>query len=147
MRTISSFVLTLLFCDICSGQNWQDEKHVWNEEKGRFEVHNKAHGRIVEDKRGEFKFQPPTEEWARYLPRTVRYGKREATSWEISEAQRKLWAKGILQQRAMQKAEQRRQLIAHRKKSGWYDERYKQGIRHGSSAYTGHMQNVSRYRY
>jgi hypothetical protein len=151
--------LIALFClsaiRRASAQNWQDERHVWNEKKGRFEVENPASGRKMfggdgDKKAKEFLGSPTkyTQEWARYLPRTVRYGKREATSWEISEAQRKLWAKGVIQQRAMQKAAQRRQLITHRKMSGWYDARYKQGISHGSGAYNLHMQSVgNRYGY
>lgn len=124
-------------------QNWQDEEHVWNEEKGKFEVHNKAHGRVVEEKKGDFKFEPPTEEWARYLPRTVRYGKREATQWEIKEAQRKLWAKEIITVRAMQKANDRRKLMAYRKSVGWYAARR-------SGSYAGwsmqiHVNNVPNY--
>jgi len=114
------FTLMSMFCFSVFGKDWRDEEHIWNEEKGRFEVHNKAHGRIVEEKRREVKFQPPTEEWARYLPSSVRYGKREATEREIERAQEKLWIKEMITVRAMKKAEDRRQLIQYRKASGWY---------------------------
>jgi hypothetical protein len=138
------FTLISMLCFSVYGQNWQDEEHVWSEEKGRFEVHNRAHGRVanapVKAERNDVgKFEPPSEEWSRYLPWTVRYGKREATSWEIREAQRKLWAKGILTQRAMARGEQRRQLIAYRKVSGWYAARRGAGLQHGAGAYNHHM--------
>lgn len=130
------FTLIAMLCFSVYGQGWQDEEHIWNEEKGRFEVHNKAHGRVVEEpeeKRGEFKFQPPTEEWAKYLSLTVRKGKRQATEWEIREAQRKLWAKGVMTARAMAKSQQRRQLIAYRKATGWYAARRSGNHSHGMS--------------
>ena len=136
-----------LFCQTCFGQDWQDEEHTWNEEKGEWEVKNKAHGRVVEKPENNAVRPFAGEPWERYLPKTVKYGKRPATQYEIDEAQRKLWAKGILQQRAAERSEARRRLIANRRATGWYGQRYNQGLRHGASAYNGHMQNVSRYRY
>jgi len=144
------FTVISTFCLSVFGQNWQDEEHVWNEDKGRFEVHNKAHGRVVDNgppqkEVGEgARFAPPTEEWARFLPRTVRYGKREATSWEISEAQRKLWVKHVMAQRSAAKAAQRRQLIAYRKATGWYASRRAGGNSHGWMMQM-HMNSVNRY--
>ena len=147
MRIISSFVFMVLFCDICSGQDWKDEQHVWDEEKGKWVVSNKAHGRVVEKPANNAVRPFAGEPWERYLPKNVKYGKRQATQYEIDEAQRKLWAKGILQQRAAEKSEARRKLIAHRRASGWYGQRHSQGLNFGASAYNRHMQNVSRYRY
>ena len=125
---VTLIVVVLLGCVFCIpgySQNWQDEQHVWNEEKGEWEVKNKARGRAdVEEA------QPPTqkrpyvgEPWAKYLSRNVRYGKREPSEWEINEAQRKHWANQALKERGRQKAEQRRQTIAYRKATGWYDKR------------------------
>ena len=128
MRTfileIVIFTLISMLCFSVYGQGWQDEDHVWNEEKGEWEIHNKARVPAANVRKEEGwemgKFPVYTEEWARYLPSSVRLGKRAATSWEISEAQRRLWVKQILTQRAMAKSEQRRQLIAYRKATGWY---------------------------
>ena len=108
------------------GQNWQDEEHVWNEEKGEWEVKNEAHGRVEElpDPQKKTTIRPYDHlPWGRYLPKNVRYGKRGPTEWELSEAQRKLWAKEVLTQRAMAKAEQRRQLLAWRRATGWHAQR------------------------
>ena len=129
----------IVFGLVCSSnaQNWQDEEHVWNEEKGEWEVRNKAHGRIDEKPGNDrvtvrpFAGQP----WERYLSKSVKYGKREPTQWELEEAQRKLWAKQVRIQRSMQEAERRRQVIAHRKATGWYAARRNAGLQHGAGAY------------
>ena len=145
MRGTFSGVVFLLVVSTAYGQNWQDEQHVWNEEKGKWEVTNKAHGRVADapvrraERNDAGKFEPPSEEWSRYLPRNVRKGNRPATDWEIREAQRKLWAKGVMTQRAMARAEQRRQLIADRRASGWYAARRDAGLQHGAGAYNHHM--------
>ena len=146
---IEIFVFTLIsmLCFSLFGRDWQDEQHVWDEEKGEWVVKNKAHGRVVdngnENMEGK-KFVPPSEEWARFLPKNVRYGKRPATEWEISKAKHKLWVKEILTARAMQEAEQRRQLIAYRRATGWYAARRNAGLQHGRQAYNLHMSNVYR---
>jgi len=143
------FTLISMLCFSVYGQGWQDEEHVWNEDKGRFEVHNKAvvPAQPNRDMNNDRFIPQYTEEWARYLPKTVRYGKRAATSWEISEAQRKLWAKEILTVRAMKKAEQRRQLIAYRKASGWYAARRSGAHSYGNSLLRAHVMSVNNYMY
>jgi len=122
------FTVISMFCLSMFGQGWQDEEHVWDEEKQKWVVKNKAGGRIDEngavggflsDTERPYYGQP----WERYLSRNVKYGKREATPWELEEAKRKLWAKQVLIQRAIKRAEGRRQLIASRKASGWYSSR------------------------
>ena len=114
-----------MFCFSVLGQDWRDEDMVWDEDKGEWVVQNKV---VVpaphNENAGNHDMVPQyTEEWARYLPRTVRYGKRAATNWEISEAKRKLWAKEMITVRAMQRSEQRRQIVAHRKATGWHSKR------------------------
>jgi hypothetical protein len=147
---VTLIVVVLLGCVFCIpaySQNWQDEEHVWSEEKGRFEVHNRAHGRTVNSEpqiqsnitSRPFKGQP----WEKYLSRNVKYGKRPANDWEIEEAQRKLWANGVIKQRAAVKGQQRRDLMAHRKATGWYAQRRAAGLAHGNSAANMHMQVVS----
>ena len=140
-----------MFCLNLFGQNWQDEQHVWNEEKGEWEVNNKAHGRVDA--------APPADAvrtittrpyddvpWGRYLPKNVRYGKRPPTSWEVSEAQRKLWAKEIRTVRAMQKAQERRQIMSYRKSVGWYAARRSGGYNPGYNAMLSmHIQAVNNY--
>ncbi len=121
------YTLISMLCFSVFGQGWQDEEHVWNEETQQWDVHNKAVVAVPNNDKPEKKegqrFAPPTEEWSRYLPSTVRRGKREATQREISEARRKLWVKQVMAQRSAAKSEQRRQLIAHRKATGWYGSR------------------------
>lgn len=130
-----------------NAQNWQDEEHVWDEEKQKWVVNNKGHGRVVNNPGAEKgQFEPPTEEWAKYLPRTVRYGYREAKEWEIKEAQRKLWAKTILSQRAALKAEQRRQLMHWRKVTGWHAKRSANAFAAGP-VMQYHMKTSGYYRY
>jgi hypothetical protein len=41
------FTLITMFCLSVFGQNWQDEEHVWDEEKQEWVVKNKAHGRVT----------------------------------------------------------------------------------------------------
>ncbi len=140
-----------MMCISVFGQNWQDEQHVWNEEKGKWEIQNRAHGRaapengpvgqLVEKERP-FAGEP----WEKYLSSRVRNGERPPTQWELEEAQRKLWAKHVRTQRAMYKSEQRRQLIANRRATGWYADRRNAGLQHGSRAYNLHMSNVNSYR-
>ena len=141
------FSLISMLCFSAFGQNWQDEEHVWDEEKQEWVVKNKAHGRVVnngnEKIEGE-KFVPPSEEWARFLPANVRRGKRPPTEWEVSEAKRKLWFKEIRTARAMQEAEQRRQLLAWRRATGWYDARRNAGLRHGRQSYNLYMSTIYR---
>lgn len=131
------------------GQDWQDEEHVWDEGKQQWVVKNKAGGRVVnvdKDPQAGDNFQVPDEEWARFLPLSVRSGKRAPTDWEVSEAQRKLWAKEILTQRAVERAEKRRQLIAYRKSSGWYAARRSGYHSRGLSwPMQMHVQSVSNY--
>jgi len=142
------FIIFTVISTICFsvyGQNWQDEQHVWDEEKQEWVVKNEAHGRVVDNGPPQkevdegARFAPPAEEWSRFLPLNVRNGKRQATNWEISEAQRKLWAKQVMRQRAVAKAEQRRQLIAYRRATGWYAARRNAGLQYGASAYNYHM--------
>ena len=133
-----------MLCFSVFGQDWQDEQHVWDEDKGKWVVKNEAHGRVADapvkaERNDAGRFEPPSEEWSRYLSSNVRRGHRQATDWEIREAQRKLWAKGIMTQRAMARGEQRRQLIAYRKASGWYASRRNAGLQHGAGAYNHHM--------
>jgi len=141
------FVFSVI-CTLCfnvSAEDWQNEQHVWNEDKGKWEIRNEAFVPAPNKGVGGNGVVPEyTEEWAKYLPRTVRYGKREATSWEIKEAQRKLWVKLVLQQRAMQKAEARRKLIAYRKSVGWYASRRSGGYGLGWSMQM-HVNNVPNY--
>ena len=141
------FSLISMLCFSAFGQNWQDEEHVWDEEKQEWVVKNKAHGRVVnngnEKIEGE-KFVPPSEEWARFLPANVRRGKRPPTEWEISKAKHKLWVKEIMTARAMQEAEQRRQLLAYRRATGWYDARRNAGLRHGRQSYNLYMSTIYR---
>lgn len=141
-------------CISVFGQNWQDENHVWNEEKGEWEVDNKAGGRVTNtipenspvgqmlERERPFAGEP----WEKYLSRRVRNGERPPTQWELEEAQRKLWAKHVRTQRAMYKSEQRRQLIANRRATGWYADRRNAGLQHGYGAYNLHMNNVNSYR-
>jgi hypothetical protein len=123
------FTLISMFCFSVFGQNWQDENMVWDEEKGEWVVTNRAHGRVnVEEEAGEKVKIPrirPYEHlaWGRYLPKNVRYGKREPSEWEISEAKRKLWVKKKLTERAQKKKAERENLLAARRASGWYDYR------------------------
>ena len=143
------FTLISMLCFSVFGQNWQDEKHVWNEEKGRFEVHNRAQGRAndVPEMGERIRVRPYDDvPWGKYLSKNVRYGNREPSAWEISEAQRKLWAKGVLHSRAAKKAAERRSLIASRKSSGWYHSRYVGGSNH-SWPMQVHVGSVMGYRY
>ena len=143
------FTLISMFCLNLFGQNWQDEQHVWNEETGEWEVNNKAHGRVNDAPESvqAIRTRPYDDvPWGRYLPKNVRYGKRPPTSWELSEAQRKLWAKEIRTVRAMQESERRRQLIAHRKATGWYAARRSGGYNPGyNTMLMMHMQSVNNY--
>jgi len=41
------FTMISMLCFSVFGQNWQDEDHVWDEEKQEWVVKNKAHGRVV----------------------------------------------------------------------------------------------------
>ena len=114
------FALISMLCFTVFGQGlWENE--IWNEEKGEWEIQNKA--KVPEADGGNVQFPVYTEEWARYLPSTARNGKRPATAWELREAQRKLWVKEIRTMRAMASSQQRRELIAYRKVSGWYGAR------------------------
>ena len=141
------FTLISMLCFSVFGQNWQDEEHVWSEEKGRFEVHNKAHGRTVNSEpqiqsnitSRPFKGEP----WEKYLAITVRQGKRPPTGWEINEAQRKLWANQVMKERAAIKGQQRRDIMAHRKATGWYAARRNAGLAFGASAHNMTMKHVS----
>jgi len=143
------FTLITMVCISVFGQNWQDENHVWNEEKGEWEVENKAGGRVLPEngplsKMLDNEARPYYGElWEKYLPKVVRQGKREATPRELSEAQRKLWAKNVRIQRAMQESQRRRNVIAHRKATGWYGAR-RAGNHQGLSwPMQMHMQSVS----
>ena len=144
---ITLIVLVLLGCVFCIpaySQNWQDEEHVWDEEKQEWVVKNRAGGRVnaeEEDSGGTKERSRPYdgELWGKYLPINVRYGKRPATAWEISEAKRKLWVKQMRTQRAMQEAQQRKQLLAHRRATGWYDARRNRGLQQGRAAYNTYM--------
>lgn len=151
MKVFTSGVIAAL-CSISTsclpvyGQNWQDEEHVWNEEKGRFEVHNKAHGRVdAQPQKKTIERHFDDVPWGRYLSKSVRNGQRPPTSWEIAEAQRKLWAKEVMAQRAMAKSEQRRQLIAYRKATGWYGARRNGNHNAISWPMQMHMSSVNRY--
>lgn len=139
-----------MLCFSVFGQDWQDEQHVWDEDKGKWVVKNEAHGRIAEDgpvgglladRERPYYGEP----WERYLSKSVKYGKREATQWELDEAKRKLWAKEVMTFRAMQRAEQRRQLIASRKASGWYAARRSGSHAYGNWMLNAHMQAVNNY--
>jgi len=147
------FTLISMLCFSAFGQNWQDEEHVWDEEKQEWVVKNKAGGRVTntppeKGSQDNVRTRPfEGEPWERYLPRNVKYGKREPTQRELSEAQRKLWVKQVRTQRAMQEAEQRRQLMAHRRATGWYDARRNAGLQQGAGAYNMHMQTLHNVRY
>jgi len=144
------FTLISMLCFSVFGQDWQDEDHVWNEEKGEWEVHNKAGGRVnqapkVDKAPADMSWQNG-EEWERFLPKNVKRGKRTPTNWEVSEAKRKLWAKEMMTVRAMQKAAQRRQLIAYRKASGWYAARQAGAHNMGNWMLQYHINAVMRTR-
>jgi hypothetical protein len=47
MRGLTFGIVVLLSASV-QAQNWQDEEHVWNEEKGKWEVSNKAGGRVAD---------------------------------------------------------------------------------------------------
>lgn len=140
------FTLIAMFCFSVFGQDWQDEEHVWNEETGEWEVENRVGGRVVNTEPSQentssrpFKGQP----WEKYLSKNVKYGKRPPTEWELNEAQRKLWASQVMKERAAIKGQQRRDLIAHRKATGWYADRRNAGLAFGASAHNMTMQHVS----
>lgn len=150
-RFTIGFVIFTVLCSTVFGQNWQDENMVWDEEKQEWVVSNRAHGRVNADEgEGEgakVRIRPYDHlEWGRYLPVNVRYGKREPTEWELSEAKRKLWVKKVLTQRAMKEAEERKKLLAYRRATGWYGARYNAGIQHGGKAYNLHMNSIRAYR-
>ena len=146
---IALVLLGCIFCIPAYGQNWQDEEHVWDEGKQEWVVKNKAGGRVTNTppetgSQDNVRTRPfEGEPWEKYLPVNVRRGKRPPTQWELKEAQRKLWVKQVRTQRAMQEAEQRRQLMAWRRATGWYDARRNAGLQQGRSAYNMHMQAVS----
>ena len=143
------FTLISMFCFSVFGQNWQDENMVWDEEKGKWVVTNKAHGRVnVGEEKGEKTRNRPYDHlpWGKYLSKNVRYGNREPSAWEISEAQRKLWAKSVLHSRAAKKSAERRSLMASRKSSGWYHARYV-GVSNHSWPMQVHVGGVMSYRY
>ena len=135
-------------CLSAFGQGWEDEQHVWNEEKGKWEVNNKAVVPAPQENKGR---DLPNEhheidaEWARFLPLSVRKGKRQPTLWEVSEAQRKLWAKEVLTKRAMEEADRRRKLIAYRRATGWYDARRNANHWNAGMMLNNHINNVSRF--
>lgn len=144
---VTLIVLVLLGCIFCIpgyGQDWQDEEHVWNAERGEWEVRNRA---VVPAAQTNQNVAIPiyTQEWARYLPSTVRQGRRQATPREISEAQRKLWAKEIITARAMLRSQQRRELMAYRRATGWHYKRSQNAFAPGP-ALRYHM-NTSGYGY
>ena len=122
---------------------------LWDEEKGEWITVTKESAiEIKEDKENARRAiirSSYAEEWARYLPSSVRSGKREATDWEVWEAKRKLYAKEMLTVRAMKRAEDRRQLIEYRKATGWYSNRSRNAFAPGP-ALRIHM-NSSGYGY
>ncbi len=145
------FSLISMLCFSVFGQNWQDEEHVWDEERQEWVVQNRAQGRIAEDgpvggflanEARPYYGQP----WERYLSKNVKYGRRDATPWELSEAKRKLWAKEMMVYRSMERAQERRRIMAYRKSTGWYAARRSGGY---NPAYNGmlmmHMQSVNNY--
>jgi len=140
-----------MLCFSAFGQDWQDEEHVWNEEKGEWEVKNKAGGRITNTDTQiqsnitsrPFEGQP----WEKYLSKNVKYGRRAPTEWELNEAQRKLWANQVIKQRGAQKAQERRNIIAHRRATGWYADRRNAGLQQGAGAYNMHMQTLNNVNY
>ena len=140
----------IIFCVVrtASGQNWQDEEHVWNEDEGKWEVKNRAGGRIEANVGNAKKTNRPFagEPWERYLSKSVKYGKREPSEWEISEAKRKLWAKSVMQQRSAKRAEERRTLIAARRATGWYDHRRTGNHAYGNWLLQQHMRAATAYR-
>jgi hypothetical protein len=125
------FTLITMLCISVFGQNWQDEKMEWDEEKGEWVVTNPARGRINaddEEEGGENAKIPrirPYDHvpWGRYLSWNVRLGKREPTQREIERAKHKWEVKQILTARAMKEAAERKRLLAARRASGWYDYR------------------------
>ena len=145
------FTLIAMFCFSVFGQDWQDENHVWDEEKGEWVVKNRAGGRVTNT---DTQIQPnitsrPFEgqPWEKYLSKNVKYGRRAPTEWELNEAKRKLWANQVIKQRGAQKAQERRNIMAHRKATGWYAARRNAGLQQGAGAYNMHMQTVSNMRY
>ena len=145
------FTLISMICFSVFGQpvqDWQDEDMVWNEKKGEWETHNKVRIPAPADRNGgNAQFPVYTDEWARYLPRSVRLGQREASQYHLSEAKRKLWAKEIITARAMEESERRRQLIAYRKASGWYGARRGGAHNYGNSLLRAHVMAVNNYMY
>ena len=130
------------------GQNWQDEEHVWDEDKQEWVVKNKAHGRVEAQPQKKTRERPYDHvPWGKYLSWNVRFGKREPTQREIERAKHKLWVKEVMTARAMQEAEQRKQLLAYRRATGWYAARRNAGLQQGRQAYNLHMSNVYRYYY
>tara|TARA_Y100000592_G_scaffold100659_1_gene181809 strand:+ start:11708 stop:12214 length:507 start_codon:yes stop_codon:yes gene_type:complete len=141
-------ILGCIFCIPAYGQNWQDEEHVWDEGKQEWVVKNRAGGRVTNTPpetgpQDNVRTRPfEGEPWERYLPHNVKHGRRQPTERELSEAKRKLWVKQVRTQRAMAEAEQRRQLMAWRRATGWYAHRRNIGLQHGRQAYNFHMSNV-----
>lgn len=131
----------IIFCVVCtaSGQSWQDEEHVWNEEKGKWEVINKAGATVTNvepSSHTAIKNRPfEGEPWEKYLSKNVKYGRRAPSEWELNEAKRKYSANEALKERGRQKAEERKQIIAYRRATGWYDERRNAGLYQGTGAY------------
>jgi len=156
------FIYMYVTATIASGADWEEENMTWDEDKQEFVFTEKKDedkkkdnknrdedGWVIGGKRNGATNPPPPQRatrpqhsWERYLPNTVRLGKREATQWEITEAQRKHWAKGVQTQRAMAKSQQRANLIAYRKATGWYAQR-RAGP--GNGIANMHIQAVSNY--
>lgn len=164
------FIFMYISARIATGADWEEEDMVWDEDKQEFVFTEKKgkdkkkdnknrdeDGWVIGGKRNDATnqspsrggtgtvttSQPPKDSWESHLPRNVRNGKRNATEWEIKEAHRKHWAKGVRTQRAMAESQQRKQLIAHRKATGWYAARRNAGLQQGAGAYNMHMQMVS----
>ena len=145
-------ILSFMLC----GADWRDEEMVWDERTQKWVTSDKI--RTDEEKKEDAKFDrvewsymspepglPPLPTWEYYLPKSVKRGIREATEYETMLAQRKHYAKVLRTKRAIAEAERRRQVMAHRKATGWYDARRSRGSQMSSWVIQGHMSRVRTY--
>lgn len=145
-------ILSFMLC----GADWRDENMVWDEEKQKWVTVENP--RSEEEKKEDAKFDrvqwsysspgagmPPLPSWEYYLPKSVKRGQRQATQSETLAAQRKHYARVLRTKRAMAEAERRRQVMAYRKATGWYDARRSRGSQMSSWVLQSHMQRSRAY--
>ena len=150
------FLLGCVFCIPAFSDDWRDEKMVWDESTQKWITSDNI--RTEEEKKEDAKFDrvqwsymppepglPPLPTWEYYLPKSVKRGNRQATEYEIMVAQRKHYAKVLRTKRSIAESERRRQLMAHRKATGWYDARRNRGAQLSSWALQGHVNRVRAY--